>query len=166
VARDPATPEGGHQQGQLGAGQGHQEERIVDIRNATQRRVLLGATISLLALAAVAAPGATLAKHGGSSAIIRTGSCTGSSDWKLKLKKDDGRIEVEFEVDQDRNGKTWNVALKQDGTSFWTGQRTTHAPSGSFSVERRATDRPGTHQFVGRAVNPRTGEVCRGSATI
>ena len=57
-------------------------------------------------------------------------------------------------------------ALKQDGTSFWTGQQTTKAPSGSFEVRKLASDRAGVHTFVGRAVNPTTGEVCRGSARI
>ena len=32
------------------------------------------------------------------------GTCTDSSRAKLKLKPDDGRVEVEFEVDENRNG--------------------------------------------------------------
>jgi hypothetical protein len=133
----------------------------MDIARAS-RRVMLVTTLSLVAMGAIAAP-AAVAKDGD---VIRTGSCTGATDWKLKLSKEDGRIEVEFEVDQDRNGRTWNVALKQDGTAFWRGQRTTRAPSGSFEVRKLATDRAGVHTFVGRAVNPASGEVCRGSARI
>ena len=40
------------------------------------RRRCCSASITALTLGALAAPGATLAKHGGSSAVIRTGSCT------------------------------------------------------------------------------------------
>jgi hypothetical protein len=135
------------------------------IATGIRRQLLMVGSISVLALAAVAAPAPTLAKGGG-SAIIHTGSCSGASDWKLKVKKDDGQVEVEFEVDQNKNGKTWDVRLKQDGTTFWSGVRTTQAPSGSFSVSKRTTDLAGVHVFVGRAVSRATGEVCRGTASI
>ena len=127
------------------------------------RRLVLVSSLSLLTLGAVAAPSGTLAKDGD---VIRRGDCSGATDWKLKLSKEDGRIEVEFEVDQNRNRRTWNVQLKQDGTTFWKGQRTTKAPSGSFEVRKLAQDKAGVHTFVGRAVNPATGEVCRGTARI
>jgi hypothetical protein len=134
----------------------------MDIARAS-RRLLLATSLSLVTLGLLAAP-ATFAKGGAD--VIERGSCTGATDWKLKVSKDDGRIEVEFEVDQNRNGRTWDVALKQDGATFWSGMRTTRAPSGSFEVRKLATDRAGVHTFVGRAVNPATGEVCRGSARI
>lgn len=117
----------------------------------------------MMAVAASLAPGAALAKDGD---VIRTGSCSGRSDWKLKLSPENGRIEVEFEVDQNRVGVTWNVRLKKDGLVFWKGQRTTVAPSGSFEVRRVTADGPGDERIVGRAVNPRTGEICRGAATF
>ena len=134
----------------------------MDIARAS-RRLLLATSLSLVTLGLIAAP-STLAKGGAD--VIQRGSCTGATDWKLKLSKDDGRIEVEFEVDQNKNGRTWDVALKQDGTAFWSGKRVTKAPSGSFEVRKLASDRAGVHTFVGRAVNPATGEVCRGSARI
>jgi hypothetical protein len=132
-------------------------------RNRRLGRMALAGTF--LAVAALAAPSATLAR-GGSPAVIHTGSCSAATDWKLKLKKDDGRIEVEFEVDQNRNNRTWNVQLQQDGTTFWSGRAVTRAPSGSFEVRRLATDRAGVHTFTGRATNPATHEVCVGSARI
>ena len=46
---------------------------------------------------------------GGADATIRTGSCSGSADWKLKAKHDSGVIETEFEVDSNRTGQTWRV---------------------------------------------------------
>jgi hypothetical protein len=124
---------------------------------------LLIAGASALAISALAMPAVTTARDGD---VIRRGDCTSASDWKLKLSPEDGRIEVEFEVDQNRNGQTWNVRLKQDGVTFWSGQKTTRAPSGSFEVRKLASDRAGVHTFVGRARNPKTGEVCRGTASI
>lgn len=100
------------------------------------------------------------------SAVIRTGSCSGSSVWKLKLSPDNGRIEVEFEVDQNVIGQTWKVKLKHNGVVFWRGHRTTQAPSGSFTVRKFVRNRAGTDKIVGRAANPQTGEVCRGVASL
>lgn len=47
--------------------------------------------------------------------VRRSGNCQGATDWRLKLKHDDGRIETEFEVDQNRNGQRWTVVLRRDG---------------------------------------------------
>ena len=57
----------------------------------------------IVALAVVAA-GATSAEAKGRQ-VIRSGGCDNSSaTWKLKAQSDDGRIEVEFEVDSNRGG--------------------------------------------------------------
>jgi hypothetical protein len=118
----------------------------------------------LLAAAVLAwAPLGASAKDGD---IIRNGSCTGSSDWKLKLSEEDGRIEVEFEVDQSPNGWTWNTKLKRNGEAFWRGERTTQGPSGSFEVRKVVNDGTGPERIVARASYPPTGEVCRGEATF
>ena len=124
----------------------------------------LGA-IALIGAAMLAFPAAAsvAAKDGD---VIRTGSCTNNSDWKLKLSPENGRIEVEFEVDSNVNGQTWNVKLKKNGNVFFSGQRTTQAPSGSFEVRRVVNNGAGTETFVARATNPATGEVCRGTANF
>ncbi len=96
--------------------------------------------------------------------VIRTGDCSGSATWKLKAKEDDGRIEVEFEVDSNRNGQVWAVALRRDGALVWSGNRTTVAPSGSFSVERRISNSAGDDVIVGRATHG--SQVCRGQVTF
>jgi hypothetical protein len=95
--------------------------------------------------------------------VVKTGNCSMSSDWKLKVGSDNGRLEVEFEVDQNRTGQPWNVTLKHNGSAFFTGQRTTLAPSGSFSVTKFTGNAAGTDTIVGKAVNPKTGEVCKGT---
>jgi hypothetical protein len=108
------------------------------------------------------APNAT-AKEGD---VIRTGSCSGASDWKLKLSPENGRIEVEFEVDSNKVGQTWRVRIRQNGVLIFSGTRMTQAPSGSFTVRRLAKDHAGTDAFRARAENLASGETCVGRASI
>ena len=44
------------------------------------------------------------------------GACTQESSSKLKLSREDGGIEIEFEVDQNRNGVPWKVTLRRNGS--------------------------------------------------
>ena len=94
-----------------------------------------------------------------------SGSCTGGATAKLKAKHDDGRLETEFEVDQNRNGVAWKVRIRRDGKLVVKTRAVTRAPSGSFSVERKIADPAGTNRITARAVSP-SGQVCRASVTI
>lgn len=107
----------------------------------------------------VAAPVA-LAKDGD---VRVKGSCTAASTAKLKLSEEDGRIEVEFEVDQNRNGVRWNVKLSRGGTQLASTTATTKAPSGSFSVRRVVSNRAGDDTI--KATATRNGETCTATAT-
>ncbi|HEY2802916.1 MAG TPA: hypothetical protein VGJ67_03250 [Actinomycetota bacterium] len=109
-----------------------------------------------------AAP-AAMAKGGD---VIRRGTCTGSSASKIKLSKEDGRIEVQFEVDENKAGDTWKVKLRHNGDVFFTGNRTTQAPSGSFEVRKLVNDAAGTDTVRARARNLSTDEVCTATASI
>ena len=122
--------------------------------------------LGLAAIAATVVLVAALPAAAGGQEVIRTGSCSGSADWKLKLKLDDGKIETEFEVDQNVNGERWRVVLKRDGKRFFRDIRTTHAPSGSFSVERKTQNTAGPNRIKARAVHLDSGQVCVGAATI
>ena len=99
------------------------------------------------------------------SRVRRSGSCSGRSDWKLKAKHDDGRIETEFEVDPNRSGVRWRVRMRHDGTLFVNTTRRTHAPSGSFSLERRVRNHSGLDRITATAKR-RNGEICRASLKI
>ncbi len=92
--------------------------------------------------------------------VIRTGSCSGSADWKLKVKTDDGRLEVEGEVDSNVAGQRWRWTLRHNGSVTDRGVGTTTARSGSFEVERTIVDLAGTDRVAFRAV--RGDQVCRG----
>ncbi len=134
------------------------------------------------------APATAIAKHGaddnpavaddnGSSSATTTkgkrsrtqvrvaGECTGDSTAKLKVRRDRGRLKAEFEVDQNVDGVTWAVQLRRNDKVVVDTTRTTHAPSGSFSVERRVSNGAGPDTIAARATSP-SGEVCTASATI
>jgi hypothetical protein len=124
----------------------------------TARTVIaLMMALSVFALAPHASAGTEVRRHG---------SCSDSSTWKLKLKPDNGRLEVEFEVDSNVAGQTWRVRLFQNGDRIFHGHRTTHGPSGSFELRVLADDTAGTDSFRGKASNPDTGETCVGRASI
>jgi hypothetical protein len=128
-----------------------------------KRMIRFGLALALVSAALL--PMAAEAKGGGVQ-VKKSGSCAGHSTWKLKLSKDDARIETDFEVDQNRVGRKWRVTLKHDGHRFFRGIRTTKAPSGSFEVRKFANNAPGTDKIVARARNLRSGELCRGVARI
>ena len=121
---------------------------------------------SVLAALALGIPlmvaGPALAKGG--DAVRDSGSCSGSSAWKLKAKPDSGVIEVEFEVDSNQAGQTWKVRLRDNGTRFLAGTRMTSGPSGSFTVHKRVADSAGSDVIKARAVHG--DEVCHGSVTV
>lgn len=98
--------------------------------------------------------------------VIRRGSCSGASDWKLKLSPQDGKIEVEYEVDSNRVGQTWRVRIFKNGNRIFLGTRVTKAPSGSFTVRVVTPNPAGTDAFRARAVNLANGETCVGTASF
>ena len=122
------------------------------------------AMVATLALSALVIAGSALPSLAKDGDVIRRGACSGASDWKLKLSEEDGRIEVEYEVDQNRVGDAWRVRIRHDGDLVFAGTRTTKGPSGSFEVRILQRNRAGDDVFTARAVNQRTGEVCGGRA--
>ena len=128
------------------------------MRGTTIGVTMLGLACGFL-LAATAGPAA--AKDGD---VEVAGTCSGRSTSELDLSEEDGRIEVEFEVDQNRNGVRWSVVLTRDGRRVARLARTTRPPSGSFEARRVIANRPGPDVIRARATT-RSGEVCRARAT-
>jgi hypothetical protein len=110
--------------------------------------------------------GTTNAVAKGGNDVIRRGSCSGSSDWKLKLSPEDGRIEVEYEVDSNKVGQHWRVKLYENGNRIFRGTKTTQGASGSFTVRTLAKNTAGSDSFRAHARNVASGETCGGSASI
>ena len=117
--------------------------------------------VAALATALVAIP-ATSAKDGD---VLVRGTCTGATTSKLKLSEEDGRIEVEFEVDQNRNGVRWTVTLRRPTALLVRTTRVTRGPSGSFVLRRVVGNRAGSDRIIARATRS-SGEVCRAAATF
>jgi hypothetical protein len=119
---------------------------------------------ALLAIV-VALPAVSPARN--NPGVIRTGVCSGLGvSWKLKAKHDDGRVETEFEVDQNRNGRRWNVMIRRNGVVVFRGSRITRPPSGSFSVNRRIAYAAGRDRIVATARSVVGGGFCRGVVTV
>jgi hypothetical protein len=119
-------------------------------------RIVAGA----LLVAAVAVP--ALPAAASHDDVRRQGSCSGRTDWKLKASPEDGRIEVEGEIDSNRVGQTWRWRLVHNGSLSARGTKTTRAPSGSFEVRRVVVNLRGTDKLVFRATNVASRETCRG----
>lgn len=120
---------------------------------------------SLAAATALAIPAAALAS-GDDAEVRQAGKCDGSSTSKIKVKQDDGGLEVEFEVDQNKTGDKWKVKINDNGKSVYKGSAVTKGRSGSFSIEKRIADLSGTDSVSAVGKNTATGERCSASASF
>ena len=125
------------------------------------KRIIAAALVTALAL--VVPAGMAWA---GTNDVVERGSCDGSSEWKLKLSPQDGRIEAEFEVDQNVSGDRWKVKIRHDGERVFRETETTGGASGSLTVRIVEDDHSGTDAFKAKAKNLSTGEVCVGTASF
>ena len=122
--------------------------------------------VAAIALGLVAGGTAPALASGGGGDVRRSGGCTHAAVWKLKAKPDNGRIEVEGEVDSNHGGQVWKWRIFHDGRVSAHGRSRTGPPSGSFSVERRLvnTSRGGSRRLAGR--QPWSGERCHGTLSL
>lgn len=103
-------------------------------------RILAIATT--IALASLGSVSAASAKQGDDPSAYRTAvsksprvtetKMCGVIATKLKVSGEDTGAQVEYELDQNVNGKTWALALKVNGKAAGSASRTTKAPSGSL----------------------------------
>lgn len=128
------------------------------------KRILSAVGFSVAA--AIVLSGASPALASGSGGKIETGNCSASSDWKLKVKKDNGRLEVEYEVDSNQAGQTWTVLITDNGNTVFAGDKVTRGRSGSFTARARTDNLAGTDNFVATADNAASGENCTGTLTF
>jgi hypothetical protein len=126
-------------------------------------RIATVAAALAIAPAALAAVPVASAKDG--HGLRLSGVCTQTSSAKLKLSREDGRIEVEFEVDQNRNGVPWKVTLRRNGVLVASTTARTRAPSGSFSVHRVIARARATDRITARATRS-SGERCTAQAAF
>ncbi|HJU37355.1 MAG TPA: hypothetical protein VJ716_08065 [Gaiellaceae bacterium] len=121
-------------------------------------RSLIPLTLALVAAALLAVP-AAFAKGSHHRAVRVRGACTQQSTSKLKVSREDRGLEIEFEVDQNRNAVPWKVTLRRNGHRVASLRAVTHAPSGSFEIRRVIA---GSGRISARAT--RSGETCTASS--
>jgi hypothetical protein len=117
-------------------------------------RIFTRSITTAVAAAALAAPlalAAPASAHGGGGAVGSSGHCVGGGVYELKAKHDDGRIEVEYEVDTNRAGQLWHFRLTDNGVLVRSGTARTVAPSGSFTIHRTIANRAGKDTIRARA---------------
>jgi hypothetical protein len=103
---------------------------------------------------------------GGRDREVRVaGTCGGGAKSKLKVKADDGRLEVEVEVEHVRRGSRWRVTLVQERRVAWRGTVRAGRSSGAFAVRRSLRDLAGADRVSFRAWGP-GGVTCRAVATL
>lgn len=117
---------------------------------------------SIVAAAALLALGSP-ALGAGDPGVLKTGKCSAGATCKLEAKRDDGGVEAEFEVDQNRVGRRWSVVLSRDGSVVFRGIRRTVAPSGSFEVRKIV---PGGGRMVATAKALAGGQTCRAAVSV
>lgn len=113
-----------------------------------------------LALTVTMTASPAMAKDGD---VIRRGDCSGATNWKLKASPENGQIEVEGEIDSNRNGQLWRWRMRHNGDLSFRGKARTQPPSGSFERRRVMSNMKGTDTITFIARHRRTGEVCRGT---
>jgi hypothetical protein len=101
-----------------------------------------------------------------SGRVVAAASQCATGRIEVKVKADNGRLEVEGEVDTNRVGQSWNWRIVRNGTVAARGSKVTAAPSGSFSVNRRIANPVGQDTIRFRAVRPATGKVCSVSVKV
>ena len=131
----------------------------------TRRAGVVLAALTLLGVLAADTASARDGRDGERVEVRVAGACSGGVTSKLRLRADDDGIELEFEVDQNRAGAAWRVAIVHERRVAWKGVARTVQPSGSFDVERRLRDLPGADAVTARAWGP-GGAVCRAAATL
>jgi len=129
-------------------------------KEITVNRTMGAIAASTIGAALLLAPTAA-AKDGD---VRVAGTCTKATTSKLKLSDEDGRVEVEFEVDQNRNGVRWRVVLFRNGEQVAQRVRVTRGPSGSFEARFVTENSQGADRFVARA--SRAGERCMAQASF
>ena len=126
-------------------------------------RIATAAALATVTAATTLPAFPALAKDGD---VVRRGACSGATHWKVKAGPEDGRIEVEGEIDSNKSGQVWTWRLLHNGSLSAKGTAKTAGASGSFTVRRTVTNLAGADHLKFRAVRSATGEVCNGSVTF
>lgn len=126
---------------------------------------LFALALLLLALSAGAAQ-ARGDDRGGSGGDVRvTGSCSRGASASLRLRADDGRIEVRFRLEQRRGRGVWRITIVHEQRVSSRATRRTTRSDRSFELRRELADLRGSDTVAVHAWGP-GGLGCRATATL
>lgn len=120
--------------------------------NHPRTRLLMATAAITVGLTAPLVAAATPAfASGGGGGVRSSGACTNGGHFELKAKHDDGRIEMEYQVDSNRAGQVWAVRITDNGKVVVSRTATTAGPSGSFTIRKVIANQPGADKINARA---------------
>ncbi len=126
------------------------------------RKPLTAIAAGLLLVGIAAAPAG--AKAGD---VVVKSRCTLGAKTKLKVapRGSDQRTKIEFEVDSNVNGQSWNVRITDKGATVLSGVKVTAAPSGSFTARTKVSGASG-HAIMATATDRASGQTCSVRAAV
>jgi hypothetical protein len=122
----------------------------------------LALVVFLMLVLAVPPAEARHGDEGGGGDVRVAGTCGKGATSKLRLKSEDGDIEVRFEVEHIRFAGRWRVTIAQEGRVAYRGR---YRARRSFEIRRGLNDLAGADRVTVRAVGPR-GLTCAAAATL
>ena len=135
------------------------------MQNHARTRLLMTTAAITLGLAAPLVATATPAfASGGGGGVSSSGACTNGAHFELKAKHDDGRIEMEYQVDSNRAGQVWAVRITDNGTVVVSRNATTAGPSGSFTIRKVIANQPGADKIHVHATF--SSQICGGTVAL
>ena len=135
------------------------------MQNHPRTRLLIATAAITAGLAAPLVATATPAfASGGGGGVSSSGACTNGGHFELKAKHDNGRIEMEYQVDSNRAGQVWAVRITDNGTVVVSRHATTSGPSGSFTIRKVIADQPGLDKIHAHATFKN--RTCGGAVTL
>lgn len=135
------------------------------MHNQLRTRLLMATAAITVSLSAPVLAAATPAfASGGVGAVSASGACTNGGHFKLKAKHDNGKIEMEYQVDSNRAGQKWAVRITDNGAVVVSRHATTAGASGSFTIRKSIANRPGRDKIHARATF--RNRTCTGTVTL
>jgi len=92
------------------------------------------------------------------------GTCKSGAIWDLDVERDDGMLEIDFDVDRARPVENYRVVVKVNRKRVWRASLRTDR-DGDVWFTRMVRDRRGPDRVSVRMVSPR-GDVCRAAVRI
>jgi hypothetical protein len=115
-------------------------------------------TTAGLGVAALVAVPATTMLASPAYAADKSKRCDGAR-MELSVEKDDGRFEVEADIDNAPPGSRWRIVLRHDGKRFFNEVRRANR-EGDIEIDRTRRNTPGKDVFRMKANKVGTGGSC------